>query len=118
MTFEKLLRVNKKEILGDPFIETFLQDLMREVRTQVMLEVIKPYTRISLEFLATELRISQREVESLLIDLILDQKIAGRIDQVNMLLYLTNQSDSKAFTSLDKWASAIHSTQALLCQRV
>jgi COP9 signalosome complex subunit 2 len=56
------------------------------MRTQVLLEVIRPYTRIKMPFLAKELNITLVEVESLLVDLILDSKIVGHIDQVQQLV--------------------------------
>ncbi len=52
----------------------------------MLLEVIRPYTRIKMPFLAKELNVTLAEVESLLVDLILDNKIVGHIDQVQQLV--------------------------------
>jgi len=49
---------------------------------QVLLKLIRPYTRIRIAFIATELNIHSAEVEELLVALILDAKVGGRIDQV------------------------------------
>jgi hypothetical protein len=35
----------------------FLSDLLRNIRTQVLIKLIKPYTRIQIPFISTELNI-------------------------------------------------------------
>jgi COP9 signalosome complex subunit 2 len=92
---------NKATILDDPFIRYYIDDVLRSLRTQYMIDLIKPYTRIELKFLAKvsysrrfdslwcadrreqQLNVSTAEVEDLLVCLILDGKIKGRVDQVN-----------------------------------
>jgi hypothetical protein len=51
-------------------------------RTKVLLRLIRPYTRVRLPFLAAQLNAPLGDVESLLVGLILDGKVDGRIDQV------------------------------------
>lgn len=48
-------------------------DLLRNIRTQVLIKLIKPYTRIQIPFISTELNIDVSEVESLLVSCILDK---------------------------------------------
>ncbi len=50
--FEKILNTNKKVIMDDPFIAQFISNVLREIRTQVLLEIIKPYTKVTIPFLA------------------------------------------------------------------
>jgi len=116
--FEKILRENKTVILGDPFIAFFLKDLLREVRTQVLLELIKPYTRIRTNFLAQELNIPQTEVESLLVDLILDNKIVGQIDQVGQVLHLKTGGSVRKYNAIEKWTNQINSTHNIILNRL
>ena len=49
---------------------------------QVLIKLIKPYTRIQIKFISGELNIESADVESLLVSCILDTTINGRIDQV------------------------------------
>ena len=49
---------------------------------QVLIKLIKPYTRINIEFISKELNVDAADVESLLVSCILDSTIQGRIDQV------------------------------------
>ena len=85
--FEKILKQNKERIMGDEFIRGHVEDLLRTIRTQVLRRVIRPYTRISLQAIAEELNnIPVEEVENLLVGLILDNSLKGRIDQVSGIL--------------------------------
>ncbi|ORX40213.1 COP9 signalosome complex subunit 2 [Kockovaella imperatae] len=85
---ERILKANRATITGDPFIQFFINDLLRSLRTQYIIDIIKPYTRLELDYLAKTLNIARNEVEALVISLILDRKIKGKIDQVNGLLVL------------------------------
>ena len=83
-----LLLDNRKTIMDDPFIRDYIEELLKNIRTQVLIKLIKPYTRIEVGFISKELNITPAEVESLLVSLILDNKVNGRIDQVNQRLEL------------------------------
>lgn len=48
-------------------------ELLCNVRTQVLIKLIKPYTRVRLTYLAKELNIDVAEVEKLLVQCILDK---------------------------------------------
>lgn len=118
--FEKILKQNYQTIMGDSFIRFFMDDLLREMRTQFLLELIKPYTRIRMAFMAKELNITANEVESLLVDLILDSKIVGKIDQVNQLLCLespTIASSFRKYRGMNKWAEQIGTIHSHLLSR-
>lgn len=49
---EKILNANKATITADPFIRFFIDDLLRSLRTEYIVDIIKPYTRMNLSFLA------------------------------------------------------------------
>lgn len=50
--FEKILKDNKKTILDDPFIKDYIDDLLKNIRTQVLLKILTPYTKIRIPFLS------------------------------------------------------------------
>jgi COP9 signalosome complex subunit 2 len=50
--FEKILAENKHVIMDDPFIKAYIEDLIMNVRKQVLIKLIKPYQRIRITFLA------------------------------------------------------------------
>jgi len=49
---------------------------------QVLLKLIQPYTRVRIPFISQRLNIPEKDVEALLVTLILDNRVAGHIDQV------------------------------------
>ena len=83
--FEDIL--HKGNLMADDFVREHVEDLLRTIRTQVLKKVIRPYTRISLQAIAKELNdIDVRDVENLLVSLILDGTLDGEIDQVEGVL--------------------------------
>ena len=59
---------------------------------QVLIKLIKPYTRINIEFISKELNVDAADVESLLVSCILDSTIQGRIDQVRWMRWSNHYS--------------------------
>ncbi|KAH9178848.1 PCI domain-containing protein [Lactarius sanguifluus] len=108
-TAEKIIRDNHSTIMDDSFIRSHIGDLLRSLRTQYLIDLIKPYTRLELSFLAKQLNVDANEVEELLIDLILEGKIDGKIDQVNMRLELDKQQslERRRYIALDRWTGAL-----------
>lgn len=99
-TFERILSRNEGQIMNDEFIRDHLADLLRTIRTQVLIKIIAPYQRISLSAISHQLNhISVDDVENLLVALILDGKLDGRIDQVHGILEKTVIGNSTSTTS-------------------
>ena len=116
--FEKILKSNRSTIMDDPFIRHYIEDLLKNIRTQVLLQLIKPYTRIRIPFISDELNVPSSEVESLLVSLILDEKITGHVDQVNQLLVLdAHSADSKGYVALDKWTTRLQSLHLAIANK-
>jgi COP9 signalosome complex subunit 2 len=88
MAFERILHDNRASILGDAFIKNYIDDVLKSIRTQFLVDIIKPYTRVQLSFLARHLNIAMAEVEELIAQLILEERIKGRMDQVKHILEL------------------------------
>ena len=44
--------VDNKTIMEDSFIQSYIGELLRSLRTQYLIDLIKPYTRLELSFLA------------------------------------------------------------------
>jgi len=117
--FERILRTNRENIMDDPFIREHIEDLLKNIRTQVLVKLIKPYTRIHIPFISKELNIDTNEVESLLVQCILDNTVHGRIDQENQLLELERLTAGSArFAALDKWTGQIDNLHAAVCNKI
>merc|ERR1719486_1520314 len=107
-TIDQLLTSPTYRILSDAFIRTYLQDLLRNIRLQVLQNIIKPYRCVSLQYLAHEINVSGEEVVSLLVQLILDEKIAARIDGIEGFLHVNAGSSdvAKKFANIQKWVDS------------
>ncbi|KAF7337618.1 PCI domain-containing protein [Mycena sanguinolenta] len=108
---EKILKDNHSTIMDDAFIRSYIGELLRSLRTSYLIDLIKPYTRLELSFLAKQLNVEISEVEELLIGLILEGKVEGRIDQVGMRLELDSKQslERKKYAALTKWTEALES---------
>jgi len=107
-SIDRLLTNPEYKILSDAFIRTYLQDLLRNIRLQVLQNIIKPYRRVSLQFLSKEINVPGEEVISLLVQLILDEKIVARIDGTEGFLHVNAESTetAKKFANIQKWVDS------------
>lgn len=115
--FEQILQRHEVSIMQDPFIRDNLNNLLRKIRSKVLIKVIRPYTNISLGYVSRELNgVPEVEVEKLIVTLILDGKIQGRLDQVERILILhrggghvgnhKNNSD-KLYRAMKLWSDKL-----------
>ena len=91
---------------------------MRNIRTQVLLRLIKPYTRLQLATIATELGVSVPEVESLCVSLVLDGRVEGRIDQVAGVLEKEQGVKNNVYGNLERWSASVTSIHAAALARL
>jgi len=100
-SFEDILKKNSKALLEDEFIRDYIKDLLKNIRTQVLLRLLTPYRTIRLQYIASELNISTNDVLELIVELILDSKILGKVDQINLILRLEGSKTK----GIDKFAA-------------
>jgi len=117
---EKILKENKRTIMDDPFIQQYIEELLRSLRTSFLIDLLKPYTRVELSFLATHLNVKADVVEELLINLILEGKVQGKIDQVGQKLELDRHSqlERRRYKALKDWAEALESTHGVVAGKI
>ncbi|CAH8477135.1 unnamed protein product [Schistosoma bovis] len=117
--FESILRHQRDSIMEDSFIREHIEDLLRNIRTEVLIKLIRPYTRIRIPFISQRLNLSDPEVESLLVACILDNTIQARIDQEHQILVLSTEATSEArYQALDKLALRLRHLQMAMSNRV
>jgi len=117
--FNSIFNEHKQEILDDPFVNTYVEDILLSVRTQAVIKLLKPYTEISMGFVAQELQISSPDVEFLLVSLILDGKLAGSIDQMTGVLRIEkHMEDTKRYAAMGKWAKQVGSLNASIAAKI
>lgn len=104
--YEKVLQKNQ-DILADPFIAENIDEVTRNMRTKGVLKLIAPYTRMKLEWIAKQLKISQPEVQDILGFLIVDGKINGHIDQRDGILEITSTADLERVRAMGQLTKSI-----------
>jgi COP9 signalosome complex subunit 2 len=106
--FERTLLQSRAAILGDEFIKEHLPAVKLRIRSKVLVKLIKPYTRVKLEWLCRQLNATMAEVENLVVNLILDNSINGRLDQIHSLLDLNySEKADKLYGAMDAWISSV-----------
>ncbi|CAM0151702.1 unnamed protein product [Urochloa decumbens] len=119
MEFEKILKSNRRTIMDDRFIRNYIEDLLKNIRTQALFKLIKPYTRIRIPFISQELNVPEKDVGQLLVSLILDNRIPGHIDQVNKLLERGDRPKGmRKYNAIDKWDTQLKSIYQTVSNRV
>ena len=113
--FEALLKAHHEQIMEDAFIRDYIEDLLKNIRTQVLVNLIKPYTRIRIPFISKELNIPESDVEALLVSLILDSRIHAHIDQVNQVVELREASDGNYHVGVERWAVQTSALREAFC---
>jgi len=105
---------------ADDFIRSHLQSMIRDFQARAIVQLVKSYRRIRLSFLGEQLKIQMSDVETILVQLILDGEISGRIDQVNGVLDLTQRTEGggKKYSAIDAWTSALSMLTTHMAQPV
>jgi len=112
--FQKILQRDAKDILSDPFIRTYIDTILRSIRNQVIIAVIRPYKRLELSFLAAKVGVTDEEIEELLVGLILDRKLGrnGKINRVEGLLEFDENTAEQdyldRFECLEPWGASVN----------
>jgi len=94
------------EKAAEPFLLKHLGSMIRDFQGKAIVQLCKPYRRVRLDHIARSLKITVEQVETLLIQLILDGELGGVIDQVKGLLDLTARTGggAKKYAAIDVWA--------------
>eukprot|EP01035_Chromulina_nebulosa_P019861 gene19861-25812_t len=112
--FENILNKKSNRIIDEPFLMTYIQPLRRRMREQVLINLTKPYQKVTLKYLGKELNLNENEVELLLVDLILDERLSASIDQTNGYVILTknnlllNSNENKLLRVINNWTEALN----------
>jgi len=110
--FESLLSSKRSTVTLDPFIMRYVSNLLTNIRSEVLMKTIRPFKRATFYFLAKEINVPVEDVESILIQLILNKKINARIDQQtstleNLAVISIPRSNISKYAAIERWADEI-----------
>ncbi|GMF52449.1 unnamed protein product [Phytophthora fragariaefolia] len=97
--FEKILKNPKYKLLSDPIMKRYLNPLLRNIRCQVMKNLVRPYQSIRIASLSKSMNITAEDVEDIAVALIQNLELDAKIDQSRGLLVL--QTRQKYVISCD-----------------
>lgn len=118
-TFEEILRDHPQEITEDEFLNQFIQEILTKVRIEVIKQTIRPYTTIRIGYIAQSLNITAKEVETLLVRLILDSEIFAKIDQISQVMTVLGSAGATGkYQFMEKWAKQLHTISGHLANAV
>lgn len=104
--YESVLQKNQ-DLLSDPFIAENIDEVTRNMRTKAVLNLITPYTRMRLSWVARQLRISDAEVQDIMGFLIVDGKICGKIDQQAGVVEIETGRDAERVAAIQHLSGAL-----------
>lgn len=111
--YEGVLQKNM-DLFDDPFIAENIDEVTRNMRTKAVLKVIAPYTRMKLSWIASQLRISEAEVQDILGFLIVDDRVQGHINQELGTFETDTNPDAKRDTAIQQLSQSITTLQLAL----
>lgn len=116
---EKIIRNNRDTIMDDTFIAMYIQEVLVSLRTQWILGILQSYTKIEVSHIARQLKVTNSEVENILVLLILDEKILGKLDQVNGILQLDSpvELEGKRYRALENWHTGLRKLHSSIIQK-
>ncbi|MCP9260867.1 COP9 signalosome complex subunit 2 [Dirofilaria immitis] len=117
LEFENILEENREAIMADPFIREHIEELLTNIRSQVLISLCIPYSRIYLSFLAEELRVKVEEVVVLLADLILDGVLNAKIDEISGILISESTNKTTRCAAITKCAKQLSSLHLSIMDR-
>jgi len=104
----KVLQDKNNDLFTDNEFSQYLDDLLRNIRLNVLQQKVLPYRTVKLEFLAAEININQGEVKQLLSELILEERIDASIDQISGFLEMNqNKPKEPRFIAMENWANTL-----------
>ena len=112
-SFESVLKDKKNGINDDAFLMQYIQPLRMRMREQVLVNIVRPYHKVKLTFLAEELRMGLNELETMLHDIIVKGELTAEIEQVENGGYLLlskgaqDSAEDKKVKALVAWAEAL-----------
>lgn len=78
----------------EDIVKEYIPLLKRLIQKDLFLEVVKPYSNISMTYVGKRIHATPEETESIVVELILNQQIRATIDQASGVLNLDTTTQS------------------------
>lgn len=112
--FESIIANKSNKILEDELLMKYIDTLRYRMKEHILISLCKPYKSIQLSYLCSKLLLNLKEIHTLLINLILEEKLKNAfIDEINGLLIFEDEKKIE-FDRINKIHNYVDS-QRLLC---
>eukprot|EP00471_Norrisiella_sphaerica_P007696 CAMPEP_0184493414 /NCGR_PEP_ID=MMETSP0113_2-20130426/25934_1 /TAXON_ID=91329 /ORGANISM="Norrisiella sphaerica, Strain BC52" /LENGTH=607 /DNA_ID=CAMNT_0026878659 /DNA_START=115 /DNA_END=1938 /DNA_ORIENTATION=- len=110
-----------KSLQPDWYMRKHLNAVVRDFQERAICDTIRPYQRVRIEFLSSNLGVNKESVLDILIQLILDGKINGKINEVEGILDMRktsrlNSAEKAKYEALSNWVDGLESSRKSIPQ--
>jgi len=118
--FERTLKNRANKILDDKFIMAYVDPLRLGIREQVLVAMVRPYSRITIPFISKELNLAEDDVEKLLVKLILEERLKAKIDRMGNVLEMEKEQSASGrnYEAIVGWAESLNEAALALTARI
>lgn len=106
---KSIMAAKGKKLADDKELKEYSADFFKAIKQKILIEKIMSYTSVSISYLARDIGVSDAELKALLVELILDERVDGKIDESKGLLELRSSErdvlEAKRYVSLEKMAN-------------
>jgi COP9 signalosome complex subunit 2 len=99
MKFERVLSDKRNGIMTEEVLMTYIDMLRKRMREHVLLNLVNPYKKVTLNFLAKKLNLTEILVESMLVRLIQQGDLNATINQIHGYVVLGDSRKSATSSS-------------------
>jgi COP9 signalosome complex subunit 2 len=87
---KQIMATNGKKLSSDKAIAEYSGDFFKAIKQKIIIEKISSYSTVSIKYLAQDLAVSDKDMMAMLVELILDERINGKIDESKGFLELSS----------------------------
>jgi len=105
----------------DPFGCDFVPLVIRSFQHLKIAEIVKAYSKVRISFIADQLNISEAECEEILVELILEGRLNGLIDQASNVLLIDEESaheDDAKYDAMARWSRHVATISQSVSKKV
>jgi len=106
-----IMRANATKISNDKDMKEFVGEFFKAIKQKIVIARITSYSVVSIQFLGRDLGVSDAEMKSLLVELILDERVNGKIDESKGLLEVSSSErevqENRKYAALERMTSTM-----------